>query len=685
MTNPHPGSADTTRTPRYPADGTENSTSVRTAPFDASTNGFTPSTTASSLEPWQDAFPWSPFDRGAASSRAFRGRAGTEVNSEWSPSFPSLGSPAPSRPLQQPRGSYASADLGSARSHDFASRGSSAPSSCLAVDHPPSTAPPLTAHSVFDPWASETSNGPNHLSSARTAFAPRIQDGNESRYTSQVASLASTPHADPPPLPIRSSYAFSNYPLGDPTFSAPAGSQPSAYASSLAPSSNASLLARNSDLRPSSAPWSVAGGSPSAPPHAAAGSHMPLPPIPPADWSAPLLLPTQAIQGGSTRSQRPHDLSLTRESYETSPYAPFPRSWYRARLGTSPAHLGSDRSGARAASTAMVTISGPPQLLSSRSGETRLRSGLPDRSTWAMWCGNIPSDATEAELLDFFAVRGASAATAADLYGVESIHLIARSNCAFVNYSSEFLMQQAITRSNGISLRPNDRRCKPLVCRRRMREDDAKSGVGAQRGAGLHLSYIAAQALDLGKKGVQTTNDSRALDEEAGNSSGDSTASTTSSFFSEYFPKRFFVLKAKESEHLEESIRSGLWSTQGHNEDVLDQAFRTSLEGVFLFFSANRSGGFAGYARMIGPIFSPPRDRAGSRHPNLHVAEADKVIIVAEGGTPFPVHWLSTRRLPFTRTRSILNSFNNNREVKISRDGTEIEPNAGLALLRLWD
>ncbi|KDE04692.1 hypothetical protein MVLG_04915 [Microbotryum lychnidis-dioicae p1A1 Lamole] len=723
MTNPHPGSADTTCTPRYPADGTENSTSVRTAAFDASTNGFT---TATSLEPWQDAFPWSPFDRGAASSRAFPGRAEAELNSEWSSSFPSLGSTTPSRPLQQPRGSYASADLGSARSHDFSSRDSSASSSYVAVDHPPSTAPPLTAHSVFDPWASETSNGPNRLSSARTALAPRIQDRNASRYISQVAILASTPHADPPPPPILSSYAFSNHPridllspvpLGDSTFSAPAGSQQSAYASSLTPSSNAPLLTRNSDLRPSSAPWSVAGGSPSAPPHAAMGIHMPLPPIRPADWSAPLLPPTQAIQGGSTRSQSPHELSLTRESYETSPYALFPRSWYRAPLGTSPAHLESDRSGARAASPAMVTISGPPQLLhlrsaneqlpplplsrsnsdsatvsapvpvtaSSRPGETRLRSGLPDRSTWAMWCGNIPSDATEAELLDFFAVRGVSAATAADLYGVESIHLIARSNCAFVNYSSEFLMQQAITRSNGVSLRPNDRRCKPLVCRRRMREDDAKSGVGAQRGAGLHLSYIAAQALDLGKKGVRTTNDSRAIDEESGDSSGDSTASTRSSFFSEYFPKRFFVLKAKESEHLQESIRSGLWSTQGHNEDVLDQAFRTSLEGVFLFFSANRSGGFAGYARMIGPIFTPPRDRTGSRHFSPHLAEADKVIIVAEGGTPFPVQWLSTRHLPFTRTRSILNSFNNHREVKISRDGTEIEPNAGLALLRLWD
>ena len=43
------------------------------------------------------------------------------------------------------------------------------------------------------------------------------------------------------------------------------------------------------------------------------------------------------------------------------------------------------------------------------------------------------------------------------------------------------------------------------------------------------------------------------------------------------------------------SVERGLWATQSHNEPVLDQAFRTA-EGVYLIFSANRSGGTRAYA-----------------------------------------------------------------------------------------
>ena len=54
----------------------------------------------------------------------------------------------------------------------------------------------------------------------------------------------------------------------------------------------------------------------------------------------------------------------------------------------------------------------------------------------------------------------------------------------------------------------------------------------------------------------------------------------------------FFVFKAA----LETSTRDGSWKTQVHNEELLDQAFRTS-QVVYLIFSDNRSGEFYGYAR----------------------------------------------------------------------------------------
>ncbi|GAA6055685.1 hypothetical protein JCM3770_001020, partial [Rhodotorula araucariae] len=53
-------------------------------------------------------------------------------------------------------------------------------------------------------------------------------------------------------------------------------------------------------------------------------------------------------------------------------------------------------------------------------------------------------------------------------------------------------------------------------------------------------------------------------------------------------------------------------------------------------------------------------------------------------GSPFAIEWIKVEALPFARTRHIRNSFNGNREIKVSRDGTEIEPAAGELLLSEW-
>ncbi|KAJ7028437.1 YT521-B-like domain-containing protein [Mycena alexandri] len=53
-------------------------------------------------------------------------------------------------------------------------------------------------------------------------------------------------------------------------------------------------------------------------------------------------------------------------------------------------------------------------------------------------------------------------------------------------------------------------------------------------------------------------------------------------------------------------------------------------------------------------------------------------------GEDFRLHWLCTERLPFVRTRHIRNPWNHDREIKVSRDGTELEPGVGQALLEEW-
>ena len=53
-------------------------------------------------------------------------------------------------------------------------------------------------------------------------------------------------------------------------------------------------------------------------------------------------------------------------------------------------------------------------------------------------------------------------------------------------------------------------------------------------------------------------------------------------------------------------------------------------------------------------------------------------------GKPFKIKWMSTDRLPFYRTRGLRNPWNANREVKIARDGTEIEPGVGRRLVNMF-
>lgn len=54
-------------------------------------------------------------------------------------------------------------------------------------------------------------------------------------------------------------------------------------------------------------------------------------------------------------------------------------------------------------------------------------------------------------------------------------------------------------------------------------------------------------------------------------------------------------------------------------------------------------------------------------------------------GDSFQVEWIRTARLPFYRTRHLRNPWNHDREIKVSRDGTELEPSVGQALLDEWD
>jgi len=50
----------------------------------------------------------------------------------------------------------------------------------------------------------------------------------------------------------------------------------------------------------------------------------------------------------------------------------------------------------------------------------------------------------------------------------------------------------------------------------------------------------------------------------------------------------------------------------------------------------------------------------------------------------FTVEWKSTKRLPFYYTRGMRNLWNSNRQIKVARDGTELEPGVGRRLVQLF-
>ena len=164
-------------------------------------------------------------------------------------------------------------------------------------------------------------------------------------------------------------------------------------------------------------------------------------------------------------------------------------------------------------------------------------------------------------------------------HGPSSIFLISRSQCAFVNLSSQSDLDRAVRFFNGKSLRPNDPRCPRMVCRIRKKDDDLRAGVGAQRGTGMHREWIKGRddqlpppletnltpdhsgassglgsakiteppspaVLEQPPEGEGRRRSSIAEAVKARNASTTSMASTNSSFLLRHFPKRFFILKS---------------------------------------------------------------------------------------------------------------------------------------------
>ncbi|KAK0743267.1 YTH domain-containing protein, partial [Schizothecium vesticola] len=131
---------------------------------------------------------------------------------------------------------------------------------------------------------------------------------------------------------------------------------------------------------------------------------------------------------------------------------------------------------------------------------------------------------------------------------------------------------------------------------------------------------------------------------------------------------RYFIVKSWTDENVYRCMEEGIWVTQQHNEGLLNQAF-TQTKNVILFFSANQSKAFQGYARMISP--TSPKNSSPRWVSGLRWASSN----------PFRVRWLSKIEVEFFRIGHLRNSLNEGLAVLVGKDGQEIEERCGANLL----
>lgn len=189
---------------------------------------------------------------------------------------------------------------------------------------------------------------------------------------------------------------------------------------------------------------------------------------------------------------------------------------------------------------------------------------------------------------------------------LESLFLIAKSNCAFANYKDEqscLKAQQKINDTRFMSVR--------LVSRLRKNVVEVAQGVAPPTGpasltaASQHPGH--QQQRKPSQESVPDTNDGDADGEEDGEEgspteetgvdenraspgdiivagSANATMASPSAVKAEtedgldaHSKSRFFILKSLTVEDLESSVRTGIWATQSHNEETLNDAFKVGI------------------------------------------------------------------------------------------------------------
>lgn len=139
---------------------------------------------------------------------------------------------------------------------------------------------------------------------------------------------------------------------------------------------------------------------------------------------------------------------------------------------------------------------------------------------------------------------------------------------------------------------------------------------------------------------------------------------------------RYFLIKSNNFENVALAQKKGVWSTPRVNEIKLNKAYR-ECANVLLIFSVAESGRFQGYARLSSECSRDDDLQVDwILPPNLSARSLKGV---------FKIDWITKNDLFFTKCAYILNPWNENKPVKVGRDGQEMEPRAGEILCRQFE
>lgn len=179
----------------------------------------------------------------------------------------------------------------------------------------------------------------------------------------------------------------------------------------------------------------------------------------------------------------------------------------------------------------------------------------PKQSGHALWVGNLPPGTTVVALKDHFSREATK--------DIESLFLISKSNCAFVNYRTEASCTAAMhrfhdSRFNGVR----------LVCRLR-RSSTPASGVPTGPSAMVGTSQQSHSPPATPKQDAPS--EPTPNSESPGKEQDEKPVDTSS---------KYFIVKSLTLQDLELSVRNGIWATQSHNEDSLNKAFQVSYSPI---------------------------------------------------------------------------------------------------------